>query len=59
MEDPVVIMVTVALRCRPGCDPQAVVDDMDYQFDHPAIIDTEIVDFAHDLDDHERLVDEA
>ena len=59
MEDDIVIMVTVVLDCRPGCDPQEVIDNMDYQFDHPAIIDSEIIDFTHDLIDDELLVDEA
>lgn len=61
-EGTVTIYVTVVLRCRAGCDAREVIEDLDYHFDHPAIIDTEILDSQvtdpDDFDSDGLLVDE-
>lgn len=41
------IYVTVAVKVEPNADVHEVTSDMDYNFDHPDVIDTEIVS-VHD-----------
>lgn len=38
-----VIEITVKLEIEDDADPQEVVSEMDYSFDHPAIKDTEVL----------------
>jgi hypothetical protein len=44
MEDEQVIEVVVALRIKGDADIAELIAEMDYQFTHDAIIDTEIRD---------------
>lgn len=46
-----VIYVKVAIIIADGADPNEVVEDMDYSFSHPAIIETEIRDVDVLVDD--------
>lgn len=39
-----IMYVRVAITLKEDCDPQAVFEDMDYSFDDPAILDTELQD---------------
>ena len=39
-----IVHVTVALYIQDDCDIDAVIDGLDYSFEHPAIIDQEIID---------------
>ena len=41
------IYVTVAVKVEPNADVHEVTSDMDYNFDHPDVIGTEIVS-VHD-----------
>lgn len=43
------IEIVVRLEIDEDAEVQAVVGDMDYSFDHPAIRDTEIVDIITEL----------
>lgn len=55
MEETKVIYVTVAIRCQTDCDTREVMEDLDYHFEHPSIIDTEIIDFSQGI---QGVVDE-
>lgn len=55
MEETKVIYVTVAIRCQSDCDTREVMENMDYYFDHDAIVDTEIIDFSQGI---QGVVDE-
>jgi hypothetical protein len=39
------VHVTVALYIQDDCDIDAVIEGLDYSFDHPAIIDQELIDY--------------
>lgn len=39
-----VVYVTVRLEIKAGEDPYNVVDELDYNFDHPAILSTVITE---------------
>lgn len=39
-----VVYVTVRLEIKAGEDPHNVVDELDYDFDHPAILSTVITE---------------
>ena len=39
-----VVEVTVKLVVKADADVQEVISEMDYTFDHPAIVDTEVTD---------------
>ena len=40
-----IVHVTVALYIQDDCDIDAVIEGLDYSFDHPAIIDQEFIDY--------------
>jgi len=39
------VHVTIALCIEDGADLEAVIGELDYNFDHPAIIDQEFINF--------------
>lgn len=39
------VHVTVALYIKDDCDIDAVIEGLDYSFDHPAIIGQELIDY--------------
>ena len=44
-----IVEITVKLVLKEDADVQEVVSEMDYQFTHPAIVDTEVVDVNNEL----------
>lgn len=44
MEDYQTVEVVVRVKIKPDADVQEVISEMDYEFDHPDILDTEVVD---------------
>lgn len=44
MEDYQTVEVIVRVKIKPAADVQEVISEMDYEFDHPDILDTEVVD---------------
>jgi len=39
------VHVTVALYIQDDCDIDAVIEELDYSFDHPAISGQELIDY--------------
>ena len=40
-----IVHVTVALYIQDDCDIDAVIEGLNYSFEHPAIIDQELIDY--------------
>lgn len=49
MQDEVVVEITVALRIRADADISEVISEMDYQFNHDMILDSEIRDINTEI----------
>jgi hypothetical protein len=48
-DDKIPVQVVVTLWLRDGCDVGEVIQDMDYDFKHPDILDMEIRDINTDI----------
>lgn len=48
-EDKIPVQVVVTLWLRDGCDVQEVINEMDYDFRHQDILDTEISDINTEI----------
>lgn len=48
-EDKIPVQVVVTLWLRDGCDVQEVINEMDYDFKHQDILDTEISDINTEI----------
>lgn len=48
-DDKIPVQVIVTLWLRDGCDVQAVISEMDYDFKHEDILDTEIRDINTEI----------
>jgi hypothetical protein len=44
MDDYITVEVTVRVKLKADADTQEVVSEMDYNFTHPSILATEVVD---------------
>jgi hypothetical protein len=48
-EDKIPVQVVVTLWLRDGCNVQEVINEMDYDFRHPEIMDSEISDINTEI----------
>lgn len=50
------VHVTVALYIEDDADIDAVIEDLDYSFDHPAIIGQELIDYEERRQRYPRTI---
>lgn len=49
MDDYQTVEVVIRVKIKADADVQEVISEMDYDLDHPAILDTEVIDVNTEL----------